>query len=600
MKLTAFVQDPTVSNSAVEVEVPETSLQASKGTRRLADARVEVTTGKPLHEYEFDKDTYEYKEIPVIAVPWKPVKLKGAESGIFPSAVDQVFPALTRKEANGKPVLKQGVQTWTMKDNGVVQTNTFVAMRKTYDAATLFAGRQLEWGKNGRLSANTDGFSQFNAYYDPYTRSLTFGDAVFPKGDSARQVVRLAASREVVSHEAGHALHDVLKPKQADWLSPTPLAFGQWGESFGDQTAMWSGLQDPQFVQHLISSYGTETFNLSKSNPLSKTGEFATEFFGAPIRDAANALTVSDTMDEVHMRSEVLTGAVYKVFTKVYDSEVNAVMTRNGHKDVSTRATNAEKSEALQKAGAIMGTLLYRAADHAPENFNSMADVARAYLTADEVHFGGKYGSELTEEFVRRGLISNAEVAAWKNARQHVPALQAPAKGSDVNTYLAQRLETLIPGASRYGFGLKLEGTYSDKDGRQFIRTQLTHTVNGTARDVGNNGLLAFSAPNQLGATLIDLQTPFPAGLDPAGADRALRKAYDQGMAELGAPLTLTPMGAGRFDVVANWMAADSATGSGYANLVRSSRIVDGIPLKRQVEKLTLADMNKDHLKPSR
>ena len=83
---------------------------------------------------------------------------------------------------------------------------------------------------------------------------------------------------------------------------------------------------------------------------------------GTGIRDAFQDKTVSTTSDEVHDRSEVLTGAAYKVFCQIYND-----LTQTGISEFN----------ALRKAGHIMGVFLTRAADHTPENEMTLEDVGK-------------------------------------------------------------------------------------------------------------------------------------------------------------------------------------------------------------------------------
>jgi hypothetical protein len=61
--------------------------------------------------------------------------------------------------------------------------------------------------------------------------------------------------------------------------------------------------------------------DLNQSNALTRLEEAFAVFVsnGTGLRDAFHDKKVSDTDEEEHHRSEVLTGAAYKIFLKIYD-----------------------------------------------------------------------------------------------------------------------------------------------------------------------------------------------------------------------------------------------------------------------------------------
>src|SRR6266446_1966328 len=103
---------------------------------------------------------------------------------------------------------------------------------------------------------------------------------------------------------------------------------------------MWTSLRDPGRVRALL----TETSgHLATSNALTRLAEVFAVLVGegTGLRDAFHDKKVSDTSDEVHDRSEVLTGGLYRVFVSIYDE---------------LKRQNRER--AVEEAGAILGTFL--------------------------------------------------------------------------------------------------------------------------------------------------------------------------------------------------------------------------------------------------
>src|SRR5262249_26468286 len=156
-----------------------------------------------------------------------------------------------------------------------------------------------------------------------------------------------ATSWDMVGHESGHALHHALKHNVVFFLSEANV----WGESFGDQTAMWASLRSPQRVRRLLAeTHG----DLNQSNALTRSGEAFAALIGSGTgsRETFNDKKISDTENEVHDRSVVLTGATYKIFLKVYDD--------------LKREHDAE--EALRLAGDVMGVFLTHSTDYSPDD----------------------------------------------------------------------------------------------------------------------------------------------------------------------------------------------------------------------------------------
>jgi hypothetical protein len=131
------------------------------------------------------------------------------------------------------------------------------------------------------------------------------------------------------------------------------MGFDTWGESFADQNAMWASLRDPRRVRGVLAE---TSGNLYTSNSLTRIAEAFAALVGrgTGIRDAFHNKKISDTTDEVHERSEVLTGAAYKVFTLIY----SRLKSEQG----------LDERSALTEAGDIMGVFLTHTTDYTPEN----------------------------------------------------------------------------------------------------------------------------------------------------------------------------------------------------------------------------------------
>src|SRR6185503_14226392 len=246
------------------------------------------------------------------------------------------------------------------------------------------------------------------------------------KGETDIKMFQTASSRDMAAHEFGHAVQHVLKPNAIQF----DKGWEFWGESFGDQMAMWSSLRDPKHVHDVLAE---SSGNLYTSNSLSRIGEAFAALVGSGtgIRDAFNDNKVSTTTDQEHERSTVLTGAAYKVFTQIYDK----LKSEKG----------LDEHKALTQAGDIIGTFLVLTADYTPENSMTLEDVCKAYLKVDKEIYGGQYQSLFASEFTRRELFDANSVPEWMAHEAAVPDLRLPRRATteNVNNLVQANLDRL-------------------------------------------------------------------------------------------------------------------------------------------------------------
>src|SRR5207237_7923877 len=125
--------------------------------------------------------------------------------------------------------------------------------------------------------------------------------------------------------------------------------------------------------------------------------------------------TVSTTSDEAHDRSQVLTGAAYRIFYHIFND---------------LRQQGVSEFDALQRAGDIMGMFLTRATDHTPEDTMTLEDVGKAYLKVDKEYFGGKYRDVLANELRRREIFDDNSLAEYDAHEAALPELKLEEKCS--------------------------------------------------------------------------------------------------------------------------------------------------------------------------
>src|SRR5262245_21815363 len=385
--ISSYDDDPFVEDSIIERMAPSRFDRSEDGRYILMNNLVKIEDEPVI--YREDSETGEY--IPFALNPWAPELRRANADGNFIFPYEERFP-LHRVErgADGKIVLKDGLQVWLPQDLHRGMTTAFEAANAVKEAAEVWSGRSLAWGNNGRLDINSHAFIDFNAFWSPTAGALFFGVAPHRlPGKTEIKMFEMATSWEIAAHEAGHALHHAIKPN-ADLFHP---GYKAWSESFGDQMEMWTSLRDGDRLLGLLAETNGD---LNRSNAVTRLGEALGGLTGEGdcMRDAFNDKKVSDTSDQEHDRSQVLTGAVYKIFLTIYYG------LRSGH--------GAE--EALEKAGQIMGAFLTRAADYTPENQMTLEDVAKAYLKVDKEFFDGRYHDILVGEFTRREIFDAESV----------------------------------------------------------------------------------------------------------------------------------------------------------------------------------------------
>jgi hypothetical protein len=294
--------------------------------------------------------------------------------------------------------------------------------------------------------------------------------------------------------------------------------------------------------------------DLNGSNALTRLGEALAALTGkgAGLRDAFHNKKVSNTSTEMHDRSEVLTGAAYRIFLTIYGE----------------LKTELGAEEALRRAGQIMGFFLTGAADYTPENQMTLEDVAKAYLKVDKEFFDSRYHAMLVDEFTRREIFDANSVSEWQAHEAANPQLWLHPRWPD------QKVEELVQANQDKlgigpGFGLKLQSVTRinhrrpARDPEQtIVRVQLTQGRGDDATPLDNHGILVFHASGML----TDYHSPLPPGeqasllpdaLSQAQATALIGQASQLSLDERGAPLSIVRRPDGQLTIEARVMRGD-------------------------------------------
>lgn len=254
------------------------------------------------------------------------------------------------------------------------------------------------WAATSSLLVKCRAGKDLNAYYD--RNSLKF----FYWPDS-KKMFYTCDSTDIVSHELGHAILDILRP---DLWSISGYETFAFHESFGDITAMITLLQWDVVIDTMLKETNND---LTKSNCVSRISES----FGAlltkispnqgylpyALRDAVNSFNYvlpetlpSDTLEnqlsnEVHNFSRVFTGAWYDLFVKLYQKIVSS---------------NMDKVAAVKAARDIATDYFLYGASNAPASPRFYNAVAQKMILKDKLT-GGKYATEIKSVFTNRKIL---------------------------------------------------------------------------------------------------------------------------------------------------------------------------------------------------
>ncbi|MFW5748930.1 MAG: hypothetical protein ACOCYT_04875 [Chloroflexota bacterium] len=349
------------------------------------------------------------------------------------------------------------------------QVNVFYFTTFTLRMYERYARRALPWAFSApRITVDPDSGNQANAFYSEQERLIGFHS--FKVGGER---ISTAHSADIINHEAGHAVLDGLRDLYNESFGKGPGAFH---ESFADISAMLVALHDDSLIRRLLE-WTNDSLDMDNfvtrvaehlNHVLNGEGEAHVESGMIYLRNAFNDFTWQpfDALEynpaepeftlgrQPHNYSRLFTGAFYDMLVGVYER---------------IRA-DTPPHIAIYRARDIMGHLLVYAIELGPVGEFDFSDMARVFLTAEQVLYGGRYQDVLAQVFEKRGILSRDVVEGHQAARQHLPRLTLP---ETINSALASALfleEQIIPTC-------KLDPTteyvplaaYRNADGRAFL-----------------------------------------------------------------------------------------------------------------------------------
>lgn len=341
--------------------------------------------------------------MPILYIPNDPEAKRNA-------AARTITPA--RKRGKGKSDFDFGTlpkaQVWSLDSDEFLTWQCREALQRALAMWERIAGRLVTWqggGRRKKLKVLIDEGADRNAYYG--RGELGFYSDLSKKG----KLRRFALSVDVVSHEAGHAFLDVIRP---DLFDTSFLETNAFHEAFGDCIAILTSLADPDVRKALLKrdpklskTNFVETLMESLANA---TKEATPRENGAVARRGKNKYRwVLPTelpddggpgvlINEDHSFGQVFVGCFYDTLRNVF------------------LTAKKQDSAALAQAAEIVGKLLIRAADKAPISPRFFQAVGRAMTLEDDALHKRAHHEAIRLAFRAHGILLGAVVAVAPRA----------------------------------------------------------------------------------------------------------------------------------------------------------------------------------------
>ena len=313
------------------------------------------------------------------------------------------------------------------------------ALRRTRDLWKTHMPEGAVWHDGHPLKVELDAGQDLNAYYD--RKSLSFYHA-----KSNGRVIYACESADIVCHEFGHAVLDVLRPDLWDACLDEVASFH---EAFGDLSAILSALQLQSVREAVIKETSGHLYHDSIVSRMAE--QFGKALHGinphaAPpncLRNAVNLFFYHDPMhlppsapettlsSEPHSFSRLFTGAFFEAMAGM----------------LSVHSKNPTQQDLLQVANDAT-TLLVKGTRTAALSAAFFSEVAAQIIWAEAPLFNGKYEEALRSAFVRRGILSLDAVRSLK-----AEALRALTAKPGTGTDDMPRGRDMMMRASSFGLG---------------------------------------------------------------------------------------------------------------------------------------------------
>ncbi|HVF62555.1 MAG TPA: hypothetical protein VNE58_00990 [Casimicrobiaceae bacterium] len=329
-------------------------------------------------------------------------------------------------------------KAWPLDSDEFLKWQTREALQRGLRMWEAIAGTLRSWqgpGRRTRLAVHIDAGTDLNAYYAP-------GEIGFYSHESKNgRLRRFAMSADVVTHEAGHAFLDAIRPDLFD----TPfLETNAFHEAFGDCVALLSSLADPDvraallkqdpklsktnFVETLMESLANATREHRRNDNAAKARRGRNRYQWVLPTELPDDGGPGVLINQDHSFGQVFVGCFYDTLRNVF------LMSRK------------QDSDALAKAAGVVGRLLVRGADKAPITPRFFQAVGRAMSLEDDALFGRKHHEAIRLGFKAHGVLLGAVVAVAPRAalRGSAPKRVKKARGRILEKATLDDLRTRI------------------------------------------------------------------------------------------------------------------------------------------------------------
>jgi hypothetical protein len=295
-------------------------------------------------------------------------------------------------------------------------------------------GREVEWAFGAPQLLVVPRAGEWpNAFYQRESHSLQFFHFPARTAGGEPRTVFTALSQDILAHETAHAVLDGIAPDLYHCLTPQSLALH---EAVADLTALLVAVRSPKLRERLLNRTGGELAGQQAFSQLAEEFGFERDRTGRArhLRSLWNERNLDpddDSLDELnrrnqanrgepHMLSEVLSGALYRVFCRLHEEYRSRRAAEQGTSELSASGF------ALFVASQHFKRLVLRSLDYLPPGEVSFADYGRAILASDQASYAERSEGRdrLVEEFLRRRVVAGAgELAVTTDYAE--PALAA-------------------------------------------------------------------------------------------------------------------------------------------------------------------------------
>ena len=247
-----------------------------------------------------------------------------------------------------------------------------------------------------------------NAFYERESHSLQLFFISPDRPD--RPKVYTSLSRDVVAHETAHAILDGIVPTLYNAITPQSLGLH---EAIADLTALLISFRSRKLRESVLArtqgklndstAFSAVAPEFALARDPGSGAKYLRNLFNQKTLDREDRSLDADGVPnrvnryDPHALSEVLSGALYSVFVRIYDG-------------LRTASPDWSSGKALFVAGERLKRMTLRALDYLPPGEISFADYGRALLASDQAGYPGE-GEErewLRQELVRRAVVADA------------------------------------------------------------------------------------------------------------------------------------------------------------------------------------------------